>query len=74
MIWLSYVATALVLYAVYSIAHLRMRGQIAIFFADVVWCIYAVSQHQWALAIQSVVLFCIAVKGIQNWREAGIKF
>lgn len=72
MVYLSYLATALVLYAVYNIACVRMRGQIAIFFADVVWFIYAASQHQWALALQSVVLFCIAIKGIRTWREKGI--
>ena len=74
MIWLSYIATALVLSAVYYISKPKLRGQYLILCADVVWLTYSLLTEQWALAIQSVVLFSIAVSALKNWKREGIKF
>ncbi len=40
--------------------------------ADSTWFIYAVTTHQWALAIQSVILAKFALDGIQKWKKERI--
>lgn len=71
---LSYVATALVLGAVYFISKPKLRGQFMMLSADATWFVYSVATGQWALAAQSVVLFIIACTAIKNWKREGIKF
>ncbi len=73
MIYLSYVATALVLSAVYYISKPRLRGQYLIVCADITWLVYSLLTKQYALAIQSVVLLVIGLTAIRNWKLEGIK-
>ena len=73
MIYLSYIATALVLSAVYYISKPKLRGQYLILAADFTWLIYALSTKQYALAIQSLVLFTIGVSAVRNWKQKGIE-
>lgn len=72
MIYLSYLATALVLAAVYYISKPKLRGQYLILAADVTWFIYSMLTSQYALALQSTVLFCIGLSAVRNWRKKGI--
>jgi hypothetical protein len=72
--YLSYLATALVLSAVYFISKPRLRGQYLIVAADITWLIYSASTSQWALALQSAVLLCIGISAIRNWKKENIKF
>lgn len=70
--YLSYIATALVLLAVYYISKPKLRGQYLILAADISWFIYSGLTEQWGLFIQSFVLMCIAVSAIKNWKLKGI--
>lgn len=70
---LSYIATALVLLGVYFISKPRLLGQYVMLFADLTWLTYALLTNQFALAIQSVVLLCICLSAIKNWKRQGIK-
>lgn len=70
--YLSYLATALVLLAVYYISKPKLRGQYLIGAADLTWLTYALWTHQYALAIQSVVLLVICFTAIKNWRKENI--
>jgi hypothetical protein len=72
MIYLSYLATALVLTAVYYISKPLRRGQYLILCADTCWFVFALSTHNYALAIQSVVLFVIGCFGLRNWKRNNI--
>ena len=72
MIYLSYIATALVLLAVYYISKPKLRGQYFILCADATWFIYAASTEQYALMAQSLVLFIIGVSAVKNWRAKNI--
>lgn len=74
MIWLSYLATVLVLLGVYQISKPRLKGQYIMIAADSLWVIYAVFTKQWALAAQSAALLYISTKSIANWRREWIKF
>lgn len=69
---LSYLATALVLSAVYFISKPKLRGQYLIIAADITWLIYSCLTLQWALAIQSLVLLIIGISAVKNWKEKGI--
>lgn len=71
---LSYIATALVLLAVYFISKPKLRGQYFILAADITWLTYAIITQQWALGIQSVVLLCIGISAVRNWRREKIPF
>lgn len=71
---LSYLATALVLLGVYFISKLRLRGQYIMLVADVLWLLYSLLTHQWALTLQSIVLIRFSIQGIRNWKEKGIAF
>lgn len=71
--YLSYLATILVLFGVYYISRPRLRGQYILVAADLTWLLYSVLTHQWALTLQSIVLIKFAVEGIRNWRREGIK-
>jgi hydrogenase-4 membrane subunit HyfE len=71
---LSYLATALVLSAVYYISKPKLRGQYLIVSADITWLAYSLFTKQWALAIQSVVLLIIGISAIKNWKKKGIEF
>ena len=73
MIYLSYLATALVLIGVYYISRPKLRGQYIMLAADGVWLTYALLTEQYALAIQSVILFSISLSAIPNWKKEGIK-
>lgn len=73
MIYLSYLATTLVLLAVYYISKPKLRGQYLILCADATWFIYAISTEQWALAIQSTILFVIGLSAVKNWKAQNIK-
>lgn len=73
MIWLSYLATALVLSAVYYISKPKLRGQYLIIGADITWLTYGLLTEQWALAIQSIVLLCIGISAVKNWKQKGIE-
>lgn len=70
---LSYLATALVLSAVYYISKPKLRGQYLIVTADITWLVYAISTKQYALGIQSIILLTIGLSAIRNWRKQGIK-
>lgn len=72
MIYLSYLATALVLAAVYYISKPLLRGQYLIVTADLAWLVYGTLTAQWALAIQSVILLSIGISAISNWKAKGI--
>lgn len=73
--WLSYVATCLVLAAVYYISKPKLRGQYLIVFADITWLSYSLSTKQYALAVQSIILLCIGISAIVNWsRNKNIEF
>lgn len=69
---LSYLATGLVLSAVYYISKPKLRGQYLILAADLTWFIYAIFTKQYALALQSTVLFCIGCSAVINWKRKGI--
>lgn len=71
---LSYLATALVLSAVYYISKPKLRGQYLIVAADITWLVYAISTKQYALGIQSIILLTIGLSAIRNWRKQGIQF
>lgn len=73
MIILSYLATAFVLLGVYYISKPRLLGQYIMLAADFTWLTYSLLTKQWALAIQSVVLLCICLSAIKNWKLKGIK-
>lgn len=73
MIYLSYLATALVLLAVYYISKPKLRGQYLIITADITWLVYAISTQQYALGIQSLVLLCIGITAVRNWKQKGIE-
>lgn len=70
---LSYLATALVLSAVYYIAKPKLRGQYLILAAECTWAIYSIGTGQWALLIQSLVLFLIGLTAVRNWKRKGIE-
>lgn len=70
---LSYLATVLVLLAVYFISKPKLRGQYLIVAADTTWLAYSLTTHQWALALQSVVLLGIGLSAIKNWKQKGIE-
>lgn len=71
---LSYLATFLVLSAVYYISKPKLRGQYLIVAADITWLVYAISTQQYALGIQSIILLTIGLSAIRNWRKQGIQF
>lgn len=71
---LSYIATSLVLTAVYYISKPKLRGQYLIVCADVTWLIYSILTKQWALSIQSVILLTIGLSAIKNWKNKKIDF
>lgn len=71
---LSYLATALVLTAVYFISKPKLRGQYLIVAADITWLTYSLLTKQWALSLQSVVLLVIGLTAIRNWKLKGIEF
>lgn len=73
MILLSYLATALVLSAVYYISKPKLRGQYLIVAADCTWLVYAIATNQYALGIQSIILLTIGISAIRNWRKQGIE-
>lgn len=70
--FLSYLATALVLSAVYYISKPRLRGQYLILAADATWLIYSLLTEQYALTAQSAVLFAIGISAVRNWRAQKI--
>lgn len=69
---LSYTATALVLSAVYYISKPKLRGQYLILAADATWALFSISTQNWALLIQSLVLFAIGISAVRNWKAKGI--
>lgn len=73
MIYLSYLATILVLLAVYYISKPKLRGQYLILAADLTWFIYSIFTQQYALALQSAVLFTIGLTAVRNWTAKGIE-
>lgn len=73
MIYLSYIATTLVLLAVYYISKPKLRGQYLILCADITWLIFSLGTENYALAIQSFILMCIAISAIKNWTKEGIE-
>lgn len=72
MIYLSYLATTLVLLGVYFVSKPKLRGQYLIVGADCTWLVYSLGVGQWALALQSIVLLCIGISAIRNWTKKGI--
>lgn len=74
MIYLSYLATALVLLAVYYISKPKLRGQYLIIAADITWLTYSICTKQWALALQSLVLLTIGLSAVNNWTKQNIPF
>jgi len=71
---LSYIATALVLSAVYFISKPKLRGQYLIIAADITWLIYSLLSHQYALSLQSIVLLTIGISAVNNWKSKNIPF
>lgn len=71
--YLSYLATTLVLIGVYYISKPKLRGQYIMLLADAIWFSYALLTMQYALAVQSLVLFAISCTAVVNWKKAGIK-
>lgn len=74
MVYLSYLATALVLIGVYLISRPRLSGQYVMLAADLTWLTYSVLTEQYALTLQSIVLVSFAISAIKNWKKEGIKF
>lgn len=72
MIWLSYLATVLVLVAVYLIGKPKLAGQYLALVANCLWIIYAAGTEQWPLMIQSLVLACLSATALRNWKAKGI--
>lgn len=72
--FLGYLATALVLSAVYYISKPKLRGQYLILAAGMTWLIYSLLTKQYALSLQSIVLFTIGLFAVKNWREKKIEF
>ncbi len=72
MIYLSYLATSLVLSAVYFISKPKLRGQYLILCADFTWGVYSLLTHQYALTLQSIILFIIGLSAVSNWKKKGI--
>lgn len=72
--WISYLATGIVLTGVYWISKPRLRGQYLMLLADGFWAIYAIKTGQWALLAQSIVLFSISCSAVSNWRKERIRF
>lgn len=71
--WISYLATTLVLLGVYFISRPKRRGQYIMVGADLCWLGYSVYTKQWALTLQSIVLIKFAMDGIKNWKKEGIE-
>ena len=71
--FLSYLATLLVIPGVYYISRPRLRGQYIMVAADISWLIYSILTEQWALSVQSLVLIKFSLDGIKNWKREGIK-
>jgi hypothetical protein len=63
----------LVLSAVYYISKPKLRGQYLILMADFTWLVYSLLTKQYALTIQSTILFMIGVSAVNNWRRKGIE-
>jgi hypothetical protein len=72
--FLSYLATALVLLAVYFISKPMLRGQYLIVGADVTWLTNSLLTQQYALSIQSIFLLIIGLSAIKNWSAKKIEF
>ena len=72
MIYLSYLATSLVLSAVYYISKPKLRGQYLIIGADLTWLTYSILTKQYALSLQSIVLLIIGLSAVRNWKAKGI--
>lgn len=70
--FMSYLATGLVLSAVYFISKPKLRGQYLIIAADCTWLLYAAITGQWALGIQSIVLLTIGISAVRNWKRQNI--
>ena len=65
---LQTLATALVLYGVWRISVLDVRGQYVMAAAQVAWGAWAVMGGHWWLAAQSAVLLALAVRAVRYWR------
>lgn len=74
MIWLSYLATSLVLTGVYFISKPKVKGQYLTILADCTWLAYGLLTKQWAIVIQSVILLKFALSAVKNWKKEGIYF
>ena len=66
---LQLVATALVLYGVWRISVLDVRGQYAMVAAQVAWGAWALIEGHWWLAVQSGVLLVLAVRAVRFWNR-----
>lgn len=65
-------AMSSVFFGVWYIAKPDIKGLWAMFFAQLAWAIHGFRSEQIALALQSIVLFIINIKGILNWKRQNI--
>lgn len=72
MTFLELFAMSSVFFGVWYIAKPDIKGLWAMFFAQMAWAIHGFKSGQIALALQSIVLFTINVKGILNWKRQNI--
>lgn len=74
MSYLENIAVLLVIVGVYYIGKLNVFGQYLMAVSQVIWFIFAIYNNLYGLAFQSVILFVLALKAIQNWnRKLGEK-
>lgn len=69
---LSYASTAMVLVGVYLIAVPKIEGQYVMIVADLMWLAFGLLTQQYAIAVQSFVLFLLNVNAVRNWKNQGV--
>ncbi len=63
-------AFLLVVLGVWFIAEVNIIGQYCMLAAQVLWLIIGVQRAMWALAAQSLVLFCLTFRALYLWYSA----
>ena len=66
---LEILATIFVLIGVWLISTPNIIGLWLMLAAQICWCFIAIKANLWGLALQSLVLFFINIRGIINWTQ-----
>lgn len=67
MIYFSYFSMLLTIAAVYYVGKPKLRGQYLMLVAHICWMIYSIRQEQGAMFCQSLILFLVTIKAVNNW-------